>query len=104
LTEAVCNSAPEAVVAEVLDWFAFRDAGVDLLEQVPRRIGAAIVDDHDFVRNLLQAQFEVKVLDGGSDAALFVPAGITTESNWSGSRGSGGGDFMRGSLPASPDD
>ena len=45
---------------------------MDLLEHAPGGVRAAIVHDHDFVGNLLQAQFEMEVLNGGGDTAFFV--------------------------------
>jgi hypothetical protein len=39
---------------------------------LPRRIGAAIVHNHNFVRDILQSQLEVQVFHGGSDAAFLV--------------------------------
>ncbi len=71
--ESVRNGATEAAVAEVLDRPEFRDAGADLLEQAPGGVRAAIVHDHDFVGSVLQAQFEMEVLNGDGDAAFFVP-------------------------------
>lgn len=70
--ESICNGAPKAVVAEISDWPTFWDAGMDLLEQTPSGVRAAIVHDHDSVANLLQAQFKMEVFNGGADTAFFV--------------------------------
>jgi hypothetical protein len=32
VTESACNSAPETMFPGILDWSAFRDPGVDLLQ------------------------------------------------------------------------
>ncbi len=48
---------------------------MNLLQQAPRGVCAAIVDDNDLVRNLLQVQFQVEMFDRGGNAALFVPRG-----------------------------
>jgi hypothetical protein len=57
--ESACDGATEAVVAEILDWPALWDAGLGLLEKLPSRVRAAIVNDHNFVVNLVQAQLDM---------------------------------------------
>jgi hypothetical protein len=49
-----------------------RDAVACFLENAPGLISAAVVHDDDFVRNVVEAQLHVKLLDGGCNAALFV--------------------------------
>ena len=48
------------------------DALLELTEDAPGGIRAAIVNHNDFVRNALQTQLQVQVLDRCGDAALFV--------------------------------
>jgi hypothetical protein len=45
------------------------------LEDGPGAVGGAVVDHDDFVRDAAEFQLEVKVLDGGGDAAFFVAGG-----------------------------
>jgi hypothetical protein len=45
------------------------------LENRPRVVGAAVIDDKDFVGNRLALQFAVEVLDGCRDTARLVARG-----------------------------
>jgi hypothetical protein len=38
----------------------------------PGGICAAVIHDNNLVRNTLDAQFQMQVLDGGDDAAFFI--------------------------------
>ena len=58
-----------------------RQAAGEFDESGPGCIGAAIVDDGDFVRNTLEAQLESQVFDSGDDAAFLV-AGGSFEHKW----------------------
>ena len=45
------------------------------LEDLPRAVGGAVVDDNDFMRDTAEVQLEVQVLDGGRNAAFLVAGG-----------------------------
>jgi hypothetical protein len=45
----------------------------DLLEDGQGSVGAAIVDDDNFMGDFFQVKLEVEMLDRGSDAAFLVP-------------------------------
>ena len=45
----------------------------EFLEQFPGPVGTAVIDHDDFVGYILQAQFQVEVLDRGADAAFLIP-------------------------------
>jgi hypothetical protein len=47
----------------------------DRLENVPRSVLAAIVDDNDFVRDPAEPQFEVQMLNRRRNTFLFVTRG-----------------------------
>ena len=64
---------PKPCAPGVLHRRQLRDPAAQVLENLPRRVRAAIVDDDDLVRNALQPQLEVQVLDRRRDAALLVP-------------------------------
>jgi hypothetical protein len=70
----MCDGASESVLTEVLDRLAPRDSRLEFHEETPSRVCTTIVDDHDFVGNLLQAQFEVEMLNGCGNTAFFVPS------------------------------
>ena len=42
---------------------------------LPGAVGGAVVNHDDFVRDSAEVQLEVKVLDGGCDAAFLVAGG-----------------------------
>ena len=42
------------------------------LEDLPGAVGRAVVNDDDFMRHTAEFQFEVKMFDGGRNAALLV--------------------------------
>ena len=46
-----------------------------LLEDGPGVVGGAVIDHDDLMRDAAEFQLEVKVLDGGRDAAFFVAGG-----------------------------
>jgi hypothetical protein len=48
------------------------EAGGFFLEDWPRAVGGAVVDDDDFVRDASEIQFKMQVLDGGCDAPFLV--------------------------------
>jgi hypothetical protein len=45
----------------------------DLLENGQGSVGAAIVDDDNFVGDFFELKLEVEMLNRGSDAAFLVP-------------------------------
>ena len=45
------------------------------LEDLPRAVFGAVVDDNYLVRDAAEFQLEVQVLDGGCDAAFIVTRG-----------------------------
>ena len=56
------------------------------MEDLPGAVGGAVVDDDDFVRDAAKFQLEVKVFNGGRDAAFLVARGDDhrQESEWRG--------------------
>jgi hypothetical protein len=44
-------------------------------QNLPGGIGAAVIHHHNFVRDILQAQFQMQMLDGRSNTTLFIPGG-----------------------------
>ena len=48
---------------------------LQLLQNLPGPVRAAVVDHDDLVRDAVEAQLEVEVLHGRGDAALLVPGG-----------------------------
>ena len=50
----------------------FRNPRLDFLEQLPRLVRAAVIDHDDFMRDILELEFQVQVFNGGTDAALLV--------------------------------
>src|SRR3954452_8971747 len=72
MVEAADDRAPESVQTFILDGMKSWHAVPCLLEDAPGMIPAAIVDHNNFVRDIVETQLYVKLLDGGSDAALFI--------------------------------
>jgi hypothetical protein len=56
LMQAQSDRSSEAVRAWILDWSQLRDSLSQLQKYLPSAITAPIVDDYDFVRNLIQSQ------------------------------------------------
>ena len=71
--EAVKDGAADSMPLRILNRVELRDAFFEFGEDLPRAVGTAIINHHDFVRHLIEVQFEVQVFHGTADAALFVP-------------------------------
>ncbi len=52
-----------------------RNTGADFFENGPGAIPAVVVDNNDFVRNIVQPQLDEQVLDGRGDAAFLIARG-----------------------------
>jgi len=46
-----------------------------LLQLRPGGIGASVIDDDDFVGNVVKGKLEMEMFDGGGDGALYVTRG-----------------------------
>src|ERR1019366_5469846 len=64
--------SPKAVLARVLQRPDGRKAGTEFSEHAPCVVGAAVIHDQDFVRDAVEPQLEVQVLDGGCNATRLV--------------------------------
>ena len=69
------NGPSESVTALVPDGMQLGDALFEALQHLPRAVPAAIVNDEDLVRDAVERQFEMKMLDGARDRRLFVTGG-----------------------------
>ena len=72
LVQTCDDGAAEAVWWAVPDQACFRDTLAERRHNGCGAIGAAVVNDDDFVRDIVEAQLEMKMLDGGLDATLFI--------------------------------
>ena len=73
--EAPRDGASETVLAAILGGDEIGNPGLQRLENLPRAIGAPIVDDHDFVWHLLKAQLDMEMFHRRGNAAFLVPRG-----------------------------
>jgi hypothetical protein len=51
------------------------DALTEVVEDLPGSVAAAVVDDDNLVRHVVEVELKVKVFDGGADAAFFIACG-----------------------------
>src|SRR5262249_17010851 len=70
--EAVSDRAAETVQTFIFDRHQLWQASLQLGQQFPRVILAAVVHDNDFVGDVVQPQFEMEVFDGRADTPLLV--------------------------------
>jgi hypothetical protein len=75
MIEAADDRPAETVLALILNRPQGRVCFLQVGQDAPRGICAAIVDDYDLVRNVLKPQFKMEVFDGGSNAPGLVPGG-----------------------------
>ena len=73
--DAESDRSAKAVLSGIPHGTQSGDAPAEILEGLPGGIRAAVVHRDDFVWNVVQAQFDVQMLDGGGNGGLFVPAG-----------------------------
>ena len=73
--DSLDDRTSEPVQSFVLDGPKFRVRGAELFENGPRLVGAAVIDHDYFMGNIVQTQFEVKMLDGRGDTPFFIPRG-----------------------------
>ncbi len=69
-TERDCT--PKAVWTGVANWAQSKNFFALGFEDRPSGIGGTVIDDKDFVRNRVELQLKVKVLNGGGDTSFFV--------------------------------
>ena len=75
VAEAALDGAAEAVEGGVLYGFEDGEFCREFGEDFPGVVGTAVIDDDDFVGNVVEAEFEVEVLDGRGDAPLLIARG-----------------------------
>ncbi len=75
MVETTDDRATEAVQVFVFHRNQLGKFGFDLGKQFPGPVGAAIINDNDLVRHVMQPQFQMKVLHGGTDAAFLITRG-----------------------------
>jgi len=66
---------PKTVQTFIPERFQLRQPCLQVAQQLPGSIGAAVVHHHDFMRNVAQAQLQVEVFHGRAKAALFIARG-----------------------------
>ena len=59
----------------VLNRGELRQPGAQVRQQFPGGILAAVIYDDDFMGHIVQAQFEMQMLDGRADATLLIAGG-----------------------------
>jgi hypothetical protein len=67
------NCTPKPMLAEISYRAQSGNRRAGGLQDFPRGIRTPVVHDDDFVRNLVEPQFNVQVLDGRTDTLGFVP-------------------------------
>ena len=72
MIESERNSPSETMLSLILYWAQGRNSCPCLLEDIPCRVSAAIIDDNDLVIDVMKAQLNVKVLNGTGNATVFV--------------------------------
>jgi hypothetical protein len=74
MIEAENNSTTESVCIGILNWSQSFDSLPSFSQNIPGIIGAAVVNDNDFMGNVVKAEFDVKMLDRRGDAFGFSRA------------------------------
>jgi hypothetical protein len=71
--ENLNDRAPETMRPRILNRAESGDFGGFALEDLPCGVCGTVVHHDNFVRNSVQSNLEVEMLDGGSNATLLVP-------------------------------
>ena len=66
------HRSAESVFADVAHGNDCRDSFLQVLQDFPCPIGAAVVNDDDFVGYFAEAQFNGEMFDGRGDTSLFI--------------------------------
>jgi hypothetical protein len=72
LLQAAHNSATETVRSVILDRIYLGNTPPQLIEDLPCFVRAAVVNNDNLVRDVMQPQLYVEMLDGGRNAVLFI--------------------------------
>src|SRR5437762_2921258 len=72
MIESAGNGTPESVRCGILHRSQTRNAALERFEHRPGFIRAAIVHYNDLMRHIVEPKFDVEMLDGRYDAALFI--------------------------------
>src|SRR5437773_6920100 len=75
MIEAENNSTTESVRIGILNWSQSFNSLPSFRQNIPSIIGAAVVNNNDFMGNVVKAEFDVKMLDRRGDAFGFIARG-----------------------------
>src|SRR5690242_10396676 len=70
--EAANDSTTESVCVGVLNWSQSFNSPSSFSQNIPSIIGAAVVNNNDFMGNIVEAEFDVKMLHRRGDALGFI--------------------------------